>query len=229
MNQSKALGIALISVLLGGGALALAGFALASDAPHQTALDCVPNASQPGHCTLTMSTYPDSLAGQHGKGGGTHPDWVSYSNQDLSVPANTTVDVVINQYDGGGALNNAFFDQIMGTVGNTATYDGVAKTHVDPTNIGHTFTLRGYPGIDGQSGKRIFVNVPLPANPGTDTPVTIGDGQYPKALVVAFSFKTGSKGQYEWNCEFPCGSSREGQFGFAMSSYGYMSGTLTVQ
>jgi hypothetical protein len=229
MNRTKAIGIALASVLLGGGALAIAGYSLASATPHQSALNCVPNPSQAGHCTLTLSTYPDSLAGQHGKDGGVHPNWVSYSNSNLSVPANTTVDVVINQYDGGGSLNNPFFDQVMGTVGNTASFDGVAKTHVDPTNVGHTFTLRGYPGIDGQSGKRIFVNVPLPANPGTDTPVTIGAGQYPKPLVVTFSFKTGSKGEYEWNCEYPCGSSREGQFGYAMSSFGYMSGTLTVQ
>jgi hypothetical protein len=149
-------------------------------------------------------------------------------NQDLSVPTNTVIDVVVNQYDGGEKLNNIFFDQVMGTVGNVATYDGVTMSKVSPDHVAHTFTLRGYPGIDGQSGKRLFVNVPLPANEG-DNAVKIGSGEYPKPLVVKFSFKTGSKGVYQWNCEYPCGSSRVGQFGFAMSSYGYMSGTLTVE
>jgi len=223
MNKSKSLGVALASVLLGGGALALAGFALASATPHQSALNCVPSQSSPNTCTLTLSTFPDSLAGVHGKGGGPHPDWVSYSNDNLVVPANTTVNVTIDQYDSGGSLNNSFFDQVMGTVGGTATIDGKVVTSVDPTNVGHTFTLRGIPG----SGKNIFVSVPLPADSNTKQ-VTIGEGQYTTPVVVQFSFKTGSKGVYEWNCEFPCGGSREGQFGEAMSTYGYMSGTLTV-
>ena len=175
-------------------------------------------------CTVTLATFPDSLQGVHGKTGGPHPDWVTYSNDNIDVPANTTVNVTIDQYDSGGSLNNAFFDQVMGTVGGTATINGKVVTHVDPNNIGHTFTLRGIPG----SGTNIFVNVPLPANPSSATPVTIGGGAYAKPVVVQFSFKTGSKGVYEFNCEFPCGGSRQGQFGQAMSTYGYMSGTFTV-
>ena len=27
---------------------------------------------------LSLATYPDSLSGLHGKGGGPHPDWVTY-------------------------------------------------------------------------------------------------------------------------------------------------------
>jgi hypothetical protein len=223
MNRSKSLGVALASVLLGGGALALAGFALASATPHQAALNCVPSQSAANTCNLNLSTFPDSLAGEHGKTGGDHPDWVSYSNDNLVVPANTTVNVTIDQYDSGGSLNNAFFDQVMGTIGGVATIDGKTVSSVDPTNVGHTFTLRGIPG----SGKTLFVSVPLPADSNTQA-VTIGEGSYTKPVVVQFSFKTGAKGVYEWNCEFPCGGGREGQFGQAMSTYGYMSGTLTV-
>ena len=223
MNRSKSLGIALASVLIGGGALALMGFALASATPHQTALKCVKSSSG-NSCSLTLATFPDSLQGVHGKTGGPHPDWVTYSNDNVVVPANSTINVTIDQYDSGGSLNNAFFDQVMGTVGGSATINGKVVTHVDPNNVGHTFTLRGIPG----SGTNIFVNVPLPANPSSATPVTIGAGAYPKPVVVQFSFKTGSKGVYEFNCEFPCGGSRQGQFGQAMSTYGYMSGTITV-
>ena len=224
MQRSKSLAVALASVLLGGGILALAGFALASRTPHQAALTCKATAT-PGTCDLTISTFPDSLAGEHGATGGTHPDWVSYSNDNWVVPANTTVNMTILQYDSGGALNSAFFDRVMGTVGGTATINGKVVTHVDPTNVGHTFTLRGIPG----NGSHIFVNVPLPADPSTATNVKIGAGAYGPPVRVQFSFKTGSAGIYEWNCEFPCGGGRQGQFGEAMSSYGYMSGTLTVK
>ena len=222
MNRSKSLGVALASVLLGGGALALAGFALASATPHQAALNCVRTSATT--CSLKLSTFPDSLEGVHGKTGGPHPDWVTYSNDNIEVPAHTTVDVTIDQYDSGGSLNNSFFDRVRGTVGGTATIDGKTVSQVDPNNVGHTFTLRGIPG----NGSLLFVNVPLPADSNT-APVTIGEGSYTKPVVVQFAFKTGSKGVYEWNCEFPCGGSREGQFGFAMSTFGYMSGTLTVE
>ena len=235
MKRSKAFGTAVISIVLGGGALALAGFALASAAPHQAPLQCQPIAGSPGNCTLTISSYPDSLAGEHGTTGGAHADWVSYSNYNLDVPANTTVHMVIKQYDSGGSLNNAFFSHVWGTTTGTATYsipstDGktyskpAALSVVDTNNIGHTFTLRGVPG----NGTPIFVSIPLPANPATNS-IAIGSGTYSSPVLVSFTFKTGSKGVYEWNCEFPCGGSREGQFGAAMSSYGYMSGTVTVK
>jgi len=233
MERSKAFATALASILLGGGALALAGFALASDTPHQAALECKPTTA--GACSLQISSFPDSLAGEHGSSGGAHPNWVSYSNDNLVAPPNTTVTVTIDQYDSGGTLNNkAFFGKVWGTVGNSATisnYDDKTKAYtsatvrsVDPTNVGHTFTLRGIPG----NGTPLFVSVPLPADSST-TAVTVGDAQYTKPVEVTFSFKTGSKGVYDWNCEFPCGGSRQGQFGEAMSSFGYMSGTLTVK
>jgi hypothetical protein len=95
---------------------------------------------------------------------------------------------------------------------------------VDPNNVGHTFTLRGIPG----SGTYLFVSVPLPADGNTDNSVVLNGTHYNKPVVVQFSFKTGSKGVYEFNCEFPCGGAREGQFGEAMSTFGYMSGTFTV-
>lgn len=235
MERAKAFGTAIASVLLGGGALALAGFGLASAAPHQAALACQPTSM--GNCTLTISSYPDALAGEHGANGGAHPDWVSYSNDNLVVPANTTVHMVIKQYDSGGALNNPFFGHVWGTSTGTATYTyptttGSTTTYgkpqtvssVDPNNVGHTFTLRGIPG----NASPLFVSVPLPADAATNS-ISIGSGTYSSPILVSFTFKTGSAGVYEWNCEFPCGGSREGQFGAAMSSYGYMSGTITVK
>lgn len=225
MDRSKSLGVAIASVLLGGGALVLAGFALASATPHQKALNCVESTTQAHTCSLTLATYPDSGEGVHGANGGPHPDWVTYSNDNVVVPPNTTVDVTINQYDTGGSLNNAFFDKVRGTIGDTDTVNGKVTTQVNPNNIGHTFTMRGIPG----NGKYLFVSVPLPYNHASKLPVKLGIGDYPHPIVVKFSFKTGGAATYEFNCEFPCGGSREGQgFGEAMSSFGYMSGTITV-
>jgi hypothetical protein len=104
--------------------------------------------------------------------------------------------------------------------------NGVVTRHVGANDIGHTFTIRGIPG----NGKTLFLSVPLPYNHRSNTPVKLGISAYPKPNVVKFSFTTGGPTVYEFNCEFPCGGSREGQgFGEAMSSYGYMSGTFTVQ
>jgi hypothetical protein len=46
--------------------------------------------------------------------------------------------------------------------------------------------------------------------------------------VVTFSFVTGGKGEYVWNCEFPCGDGYYAKFGGPMATRGYMSGTFTV-
>jgi hypothetical protein len=226
MQRSRSWGIALASVVLGGGILALGGFALASAEPSIAAAKCAGQSTPQYACTLKFSVFPDALAGMHGADGGPHPDWVSYSSNHLFVPANSTIHVVIDQYDSGETLNNFYFAKVVGTVGGTATVDGKTVTSVDPHAVGHTFTLRSYP----VNGQQTFLNVPLPANLASDTPVTIGGGQYPKPLVIAFDFKTGPKGTvYQWNCEYPCGGSRQGQFGFAMSTFGYMSGTMTVE
>ena len=225
MNRSKSLGVALTTVLIGGGALAVAGFALASGTPHQAPLYCKASTTQPHTCSINISTFPDSLEGVHGANGGPHPDWVTYSNDNIVVPAYSTIDVTIDQYDTGGAANNPFFDRVWGTIGGYATINGVVTRKIGANDVGHTFTLHAIPG----NGKYLFVSVPLPYNHGTKYPVKLGLGAYPKPVVVKFSFKVGGPTVYEWNCEFPCGGSREGYgFGYAMGTFGYMSGTLTV-
>jgi hypothetical protein len=225
MVRSKGLGVAVASVLIGGGVLALAGFALASATPHQTALQCVESTTKAHTCSLHLSTYPDSLEGVHGANGGPHPDWVTYSNDNIDVPANTTIDVTIDQYDSGGAPNNPAFLDVIGTNGGFDYVNGKKTTQVTG-QIGHTWTLHAIPG----NGKYLWISVPLPADNAEEMPIHEGTGVYPKPEVVKFSFTTGGPAVYEWNCEFPCGGSRLGNgFGEAMSTFGYMSGTLTVQ
>ena len=175
------------------------------------------------HAFLKLATYPDSMAGEHGKDGGVHPDWVSYGpTSAFRVPAHSLVTVTIDQYDGGEEITNPYFATVRGTVDGTMTVDGKRTTHTDPDTVGHTFTIHAAPSNQDP----LFVSVPLPAV-SDDAPVA-PHSLYPAPHVVTFSFVTGGPGEYVWNCEFPCGDGYYAKFGGPMSSRGYMSGTLTV-
>lgn len=219
------------SVTLGGGVLgvALVGFILHMGGPNASALAASVRGTAPGadgtvkHAYLKLATYPDSMAGEHGKDGGAHPDWVSYGpSTNLHVPAHALVTVTIDQYDGGEKITNPYFAHVHGTIGNTMTVDGKTVTKVNPDTVGHTFTIHAAP----TNQDSLFVSVPLPAVPD-DAPTAKGS-DYPKPYAVTFSFMTHGKGRYVWNCEFPCGDGYYAKFGGPMSTRGYMSGTLTV-
>jgi hypothetical protein len=172
------------------------------------------------HVTLAFNTYPDSTGMVNGQPihPGGNPGWPAYgpTNQ-FQVPAHALVTVTVHQYDSGGSLNNPWFANVAGTVGNVAIVNGKVVHSIDPNNVGHTFTVRATPGTD----PGFFLNVPLPAVPGNDQ---ADNGQYE---TVTFSFVSGSAGTYAWNCEFPCGTSVAG-FGGTMSAYGFMSGFIHV-
>lgn len=174
------------------------------------------------HVKLDMAAYPDS-AGNQPDGKPVHPngnpDWPAYGpTNEFQVPANAYVTVTIKQYDTGEPLNNPWFSKVIGTVDGTATIDGKVATHADPNAIGHTFTLRGAPGV----APNFFLSVPLPPLSEEDS---ANDAKDPR--VVTFSFISGPKGSYVWNCEFPCGSMVAG-FGGPMSAYGFMTGHVNV-
>ncbi|MDQ6851030.1 MAG: hypothetical protein M3070_14010 [Actinomycetota bacterium] len=229
MSRAKsALGLA---IAVGGGAIgvALVGLILHGSGPNASALEATvrgtAHTSQGTltHAFLKLASYPDSMAGEHGKDGGAHPDWVSYGpSTNLHVPAHALVTVTIDQYDGGEKITNPYFAKVHGTVGNTMTVNGKVRTQTNPDTIGHTFTIHGAP----TNQYPLFVSVPLPAVPD-DVPVAKGS-DYPKPNVVTFSFMTHGKGHYVWNCEYPCGDGYYAKFGGPMSTRGYMSGTVTV-
>jgi hypothetical protein len=174
------------------------------------------------HAFMELATYPDSLAGEHGPGGGSQPDWVSYGpTTNLSVPAHSLVTITIKQYDSGGTITNPYFATVHGTVDGTETVNGKTVTDVNSDAVGHTFTVHALP----TNQDPLFVSVPLPALPDNAKPAA--GSNYPNPNVVTFSFVTGGPGNYVWNCEYPCGDGYVA-FGGAMSTRGYMSGTLTV-
>jgi hypothetical protein len=176
--------------------------------------------------TLNLNTYPDSAAisWRRTNGGvGAQPDWVSYGpTTNLQVPAHAIITVTVHQYDGGEPIPNPFLAQVHGTVGGVANVDGKDVTGIDANHVGHTFTIHSFPNPDQDS---LFVSVPLPAV-ADDAPIVAGT-DYPAPHVITFKFVTGGPGTYAWNCEFPCGG-RYSNMGEAMSTYGYMSGTLHV-
>ncbi|HUY61753.1 MAG TPA: hypothetical protein VMW49_07745, partial [Candidatus Dormibacteraeota bacterium] len=110
--------------------------------------------------SLTLSTYPDSLAGEHGSGGGAHPDWVSYGpTSNLWVPAHALVTVTIRNYDGATALADPFYGRVQGTVGGVAWVNGRPIRGLAASQVAHTFTIHMFP-LPGQP--ELDVSVPLP-------------------------------------------------------------------
>lgn len=183
------------------------------------------------HAFIALNTYPDSLAGDHGASGGAHPDWVTYGpSTDISLPAHSLVTMTITQYDSGGTINNPYFAHVWGTVATPGDgtsdgqvlLDGKPISSIDPTAVGHTFTIHE---LSSPGQNTLFVNVPLPAVAEEAMPES---GYTKTPHVITFSFITGSAGKYVWNCEYPCGDGTYRNFGDAMAARSFMSGTVTV-
>ena len=213
-----------------------------------------PDGKEYPHYKLTMNTYPNSLfGGHHGKGGGAHPDWVSYgaagpngeilsdakTGTNFQVPPNSAVTITVWQYDSGETLNNDFFSHVIGTVDGTATFvqrwDTKAKANasveakiksIPHDAVGHTWTLHGV--VNGKD--KLFVSVPLALADDNEVTAAEEAGGYTQfPTKTTFTFITGGEGEYIWNCEFPCGDGTIARFGNAMSSMSYMAGHFTVK
>jgi len=209
-----------VVVALAGVSLSLAGSPPAQLRATVHGVAQTPSGAMP-HAFLTLATYPDSLAGEHGANGGPHPDWVSYGpTTNLEVPAHALVTITIDQYDTGGTIYNPYFAAVHGTLGGTETINGRTVTGIGPDTVAHTFTLHMFPA----NQPSLFISVPLPEVSASAPNLANG---YPKPNVVTFSFITAGPGRYIWNCEYPCGVYYQG-FGGPMSTVGYMAGTLTV-
>jgi hypothetical protein len=158
-----------------------------------------------------------------------HPDWVSYLVKQnghwvrstiYTVPANSLVHITIYQFDGDSGLRNAFLSQVQGTVGATMTVDGKTTNHIDPEEASHTFVV-----------PQLGVFVPLPGveeeaknqcEAGPCDPATMAH------RTVEFTFRTGKKGRYRWQCFVPCAAGTYFGFGGPMQTLGYMDGFINV-
>jgi len=128
-----------------------------------------------------------------------------YFPANFTVPANVPVIITITNYDNGTNTVPSYYASVRGTVGGTetvtdATAADATLTSVPATEVAHTFTI--------MSGS-LDVNVPIPAAQGT-TPA-----------VATFTLQFSQPGLINWHCMAPCD-------GYAMSTPGFMTGTITV-
>jgi hypothetical protein len=159
---------------------------------------------------------------------GGNPNWVSYLVRDngewihstnLEVPANTLVRVTIQQYDSATGLRNPFFARPQGTTGNVIQVDGKTVDVIDPDLASHTFAI-----------PQLGVFVPLPGvadnakNQCAAAPCTSAQAH----RTITFTFRTGRKGRYRWQCFVPCAAGFLIGFGGPMQRFGYMTGYLNV-
>lgn len=159
-----------------------------------------------------------------------HSTWVSYYVTDshdqnwqhkttFVVPANTNVKVTIFQFDGDSGLRNNFLSQVQGTVGGTMGLNGKTVQTIDPNNAAHIFAV-----------PELGLSVPLE---GVSSNAKNQCGNAPCSLsnahnTVTFTFRTGAKGLYRWQCFVPCGAGTVFDFGGPMQTVGYMDGFLKV-
>jgi hypothetical protein len=242
MTPSKRTASALVGTLLGVVVVAAVGYTLhafSKDpsgklyATKSSDMATVNGKSYP-KASIELGVYPDDGTRQDLKasqigGAPKESNWPHYGpSTHLVLPAHTYVTVTIRAYDSGLELNNPYFGRVVGTVGGTMTVDGQQVNMLDSKQVEHTFTLHGLPT---STQDPLFVNVPLPLvaqdDKGNNIP-TKDPGTNFKGHTVTFSFLTGSKGEYVWNCEYPCGDGTYGAFGNVMSKYGYMSGKVSV-
>lgn len=157
-----------------------------------------------------------------------HPDWVSYLVLDhgkwvhstiFTVPANSLVHVTVYQFDGDSGLRNPFLSQVQGTTTGTETIDGKATKGINPEEASHTFAV-----------PQLGLFVPLPGVPEEAknqcefAPCTLSEAH----RTITFTFRTGAKGRYRWQCFVPCAAGWIFGNGGPMQTLGYMDGFLDV-
>ena len=159
-----------------------------------------------------------------------HPTWVSYYAVDANdehwkhqttyvLPAHTLVHVTIYQFDGQSGLRNEFLGQAQGTVGGSFLMNGKITRAIPPDTASHVFAI-----------PQMGVSVPLEGipdnakNPCANAPCSLNFDH----VTVSFTFRTGAKGLYRWQCFVPCAAGFIQGFGGPMQTVGYMDGFIKV-
>jgi hypothetical protein len=176
-----------------------------------------------GGVNLTLASVP--AAGSETP----HPTWVSFFAVDAHgrwhhttiyrVPAHSLVHVTILQYDGASGLRNSFISEARGLVGSTFTVNGKPTVVIDPATASHVFAIA-----------QLGVSVPLPGvstsakNPCSEAPCSLSQDHE----TITFTFRTGKRGTYRWQCLVPCAAGFIDGFGGPMATTGYMDGFVQV-
>jgi hypothetical protein len=155
-------------------------------------------------------------------------NWVSYLIREHGVwhrttvwtlPAHALIHVTVYQFDGNSGLRNPFLAQPRGVVGNSFQVNGKTLDVLDPTLASHTFAI-----------PELGVIVPLQGvadnakNQCEYAPCDLSMAHN----TITFTFRTGKRGHYRWQCFVPCAAGFVLGFGGPMQSLGYMDGLLHV-
>jgi hypothetical protein len=136
----------------------------------------------------------------------------------VTLPANSLVTVTVLQYDTATGLRNPYWGGPRGLVGEMLL-DGKPTPTLDPGLASHTFAIPD-----------LGVSVPLAGipdnakNPCGVAPCTLAEAHQ----TITFTFRTGRRGTYRWQCFVPCAFGTVLGFGGPMQSLGYMDGLLHV-
>ncbi len=208
--------VAVLGVLIG-----LYVSSWATSVPPTIAATAAPPSS--GGTQLTLET----VAAIGPKYSPSHPDWVSYlvrkegkwvRSTIYTVPANSIVHVTLYQYDGASGLRNPFLSEVQGTVGGTETVDGKTGNSINPEEASHTFVI-----------PEMGVFVPLPGvAEEAKNQCEFAPCEGSAHRTITFSFRTGKKGRYRWQCFVPCAAGTIDGFGGPMQTLAYMDGFINV-
>jgi hypothetical protein len=157
-----------------------------------------------------------------------HETWVSYLIKENGVwhrstvwtlPANSLVKVTLYQFDGDSGLRNPFLAEARGIVGDAFTVDGKAMRTINPDSASHTFAI-----------PQLGLIVPLEGvsdnakNQCNFAPCSLANAHH----TITFTFRTGKRGHYRWQCFVPCAAGFVYGFGGPMQTVGYMDGYVDV-
>jgi len=159
-----------------------------------------------------------------------HPTWVSFyatnsqggdwkHNTTWIVPANSTVHVTIRQFDGDSGLRNPFLSQASGTIGGNFMLNGKPTVSINPDTASHVWAI-----------PQLGISVPL-QGVADNAKNQCGNAPCSPSMAhntISFSFHTGAKGLYRWQCFVPCAAGFIHGFGGPMQTVGYMGGFLKV-
>ena len=209
-----AAGVLVVAVLIG----VYIGFLTNGPTPYD-----VPAAANAASVDLTLQTVA-AVGPQLSP----NENWVSYLVRENGVwkrstvwtlPANTLVHVTLYNFDGKSGLRNPFLAQARGLVGGTFGLNGKPTSVIDPDDASHTFAIPQLgvivpiQGVDDDAPKQCDF-APCQLNNAHET--------------VTFTFRTGKKGHYRWQCFVPCAAGFVYGFGGPMQTVGYMDGYVDV-
>ncbi|HEY6961471.1 MAG TPA: hypothetical protein VI408_06210 [Gaiellaceae bacterium] len=181
----------------------------------------VANAATGAHLTLqTVAAVGPKLS--------PNENWVSYLVREhgtwvrstvWTLPAHSVIHVTIYNYDGNSGLRNPFLAQARGIVGGTFVVGGKPMRTIDPDHASHTFAI-----------PQLGVIVPVLGVPD-DAKNTCDFAPCDVSMAhqtITFTFRTGKRGHYRWQCFVPCAAGFYYGFGGPMQTIGYMDGYINV-